>query len=412
MAKFKYKRRNADTVKKRMNQSGNTRESFIDEAVDMYKVKDGDNLLRPLPPTFNNLDGSEPTHYGMDVFVHYDVGSDQSSFLCLEQNYGKPCPICMARQEAEAEGDKDLADSLKPRKRVLVYVIDRDNEDAGPLVWSAPWTVDKDISMRSFDKRPGVVFYPDDPEEGYDIEFAREGKGRNTKYVGVQLARRSSPLADDDDLMDEWLEKISDNPLDSILIEPDAEHMERVFNAGMGVAKADEEEDEKPSRSRRSRRRDDDDEDEKPARSRRRSRRDEEEEEEEEKPRSRRRSRRDEEEEEEEEKPKRSRRSRKAEKAEEPEEPEEAEEAEEEGEEEESGTDVKSVEDLEYDDVTAMDRDDLEGLIDEAGLDIPDADDLEDDELAAEICAELGLKKPRRRNSAVRERLSSMRDAG
>ncbi len=380
--KFKYKRRGADNVKKRMNQSATNRDGFINEDVDMYKVKDGDNLLRILPPTFNNLNGSEAEHYGLDVFVHYDVGTDGSSFLCLEQNFGEPCPICQARIEAESEGDKDLADKLKARKRVLMYVVDRDAEDAGPLIWSAPWTVDKDLSMRSFDKRSGDIFYPDDPEEGYDIEFARTGKGRNTKYEGVQLARRATPLHDDEEQMDEWLEKIEDSPLDSLLIKPDPEHVERIFNAGMGMAAAgkDDDEDDKPSRSRRSRK-DEDDEDDKPSRSRRSRKDEDEDEDEDDKPSRSRRSRKDEDEEEEKGSSK----------------------------DESDSSEEKGIEDLTYEDVQAMDHDELESLIEEGELDIPDFADLEDEELAAEVCAELGLKKPRKRNSAVREKLSSMR---
>ncbi len=394
--KFKYKRRGADNVKKRMNQSATNRDGFINEDVDLYKVKDGDNLLRILPPTFNNLNGTEAEHYGLDVFVHYDVGTDGSSFLCLEQNYNEPCPICQARIEAESEGDKDLADKLKARKRVLMYVVDRDAEDAGPMVWSAPWTVDKDLSMRSFDKRSGDIFYPDDPEEGYDIEFARTGKGRNTKYEGVQLSRRASPLSDDEDQMDEWLEKIEDSPLDQLLIKPEAEHMERIFNAGMGMAGAgkDEDDDEKPSRSRRSRR---DDDDEKPSRSRRSRRDEDEDEDEDEKPSRSRRSRRDDEEDE---KPSRSRRSRRDE---------DEDEDEDEGGSNDS-SEEKDINDLTYDEVFGMDRDELESVIDEGQLDIPDFEDLDDDELAGEVCAELGLKKPRKRNSAVRDKLNEMRD--
>ncbi|MDK1290125.1 hypothetical protein [Pseudoalteromonas umbrosa] len=361
MAKFKYKRRGADNVKRRMNQSATNRDGFISDDVNMYKVKDGDNLLRILPPTFDNLNGTEAEHYGLDVFVHYDVGTDGSSFLCLEQNYGEPCPICQARLEAEAEGNKELADKLKARKRVLMYIIDRDNEDAGPLVWSAPWTVDKDLSMRSFDKRSGDIFYPDDPEEGYDIEFARTGKGRNTKYEGVQLARRATPLHDDEDQMDDWLEKIEDTPLNGLLIKPQPEHMERIFNAGMGMANPakEEEEEERPSRRRR---RDEEAQEEKPSRRRR---------------------------------------------SEEDETPEE--EPATHGEPQESG-EPKDLDDLEYNDVQEMDRDELESLISEGDLDVPDYEELEDDELAAEICAELGLKKPRKRNNAVRDKLRSMRE--
>jgi hypothetical protein len=403
MAKFQYKRRNADNVKKRMNQSATNRDGFINDDVDMYKVKDGDNLVRFLPPTFENLNGADAEHYGLDVFVHYDVGTDGSSFLCLEQNFNEPCPICQARLEMEAEGLKEEADKLKARKRVLIYVIDRDNEDAGPLVWSAPWTVDKDVSMRSYDKRSGEVYYPDDPEDGFDIEFAREGKGRTTKYVGVQLARKSSALSRDEDEMDEWLDKIAGNPLHKILIKPDAERMEKAFNAGMGMSGGKEDEDEKEEKpSRSSRRNKDEDEDEKEEKKSRRSRRDEkdDEDEKEEKPSRSSRRNKDEDEDEKEEKPSRSSRRNKDEDEDEKEEKKSA-----------KSNEVKEIDDLEYDDVSEMDRDDLEAIVEEAKLDIPDVEDLDDNELVAEVCAELGLKKPRRRNSAVRSRLSEMNEA-
>jgi len=306
---FKYKPRSAEDLQKRMTIGGN-REGFTVEGVKIFAPKAGTHTVRIMPPTWK-----EPEHYGFDVYGHYNIGPDGSSYLCLKRMKDKPCPICDERTRATREGDEDLAEALKWRRRVACYVIDRDNEREGPSLWFMPQSLDLDIVKISKDRKTGEVYNLDDPEDGYDLSFEREGQGLNTKYVGVVIERRTSPLSDEEDVAQRWLKFIEESPVPDLLIYRSTEELEEVVGDGLTAPKdarnkkkkdEDEErprgrarlrsaddEDEKPKR----RTRDEDEDDEKPKRKAR-----DEDEDEDEKPE---RKGRDDEDEDEDEKPKR-----------------------------------------------------------------------------------------------------------
>jgi hypothetical protein len=184
---FQYKKRDAGAWEKRASQQGGDYQGFIVDEAKVYTPKKGDNFVRILPPTFENAD-----HYGIDVWVHYGIGPDRASAICLQKMKNMPCPLCEARARAERGGDEDLAGELKPSRRVMVYMLDRKDEAAGPQVWSMPWTLDREVCKISRDKRTGQVYAIDDPNEGYDLSFEREGEGMMVKYAGIQLSRRPS----------------------------------------------------------------------------------------------------------------------------------------------------------------------------------------------------------------------------
>lgn len=216
---FRYQERSADTYKKRGEQGGGDFDKYLADRIKMFKPGDGDNNIRILPPTW---EGAE--HFGLDIYVHYGVGPDSQTYLCMHKMQNKPCPICDEREKASKDGDVDYADKLKPTKRVLVYLIDRNNEKEGPIVWSMPWTIDRDLCKLVVDKRSGEILPIDNPERGYDIEFERKGKGDRTQYIGLAVARRDSDLGND-----KWIDYIQDNPLDSILQFYDYDHIASVF---------------------------------------------------------------------------------------------------------------------------------------------------------------------------------------
>lgn len=195
----------------------------------MYKPGDGANIIRIMPPTWQDAD-----HFGLDIYVHYEVGPDNPSYLCLEKMKGEPCPICEERARATKDNDSEYADKLKPAKRVLVYLIDRDNERDGPKIWSMPWTIDRDLCKLVVDRRSGEVLPIDDPEKGYDIEFDRTGKGTHTKYVGLAIARRESDIG-----KPEWLDFVVDNPLPDQLQFYDYDHIAKQFG-GQGSSRGDD----------------------------------------------------------------------------------------------------------------------------------------------------------------------------
>lgn len=258
---FKYRGRDEKDIKERASQQGGAYDNFTKSGIPRYKVKNGENNIRILPPTWKDVD-TWGKGWGIVVYVHYGIGTDNSTYLCLNKMKEEECPICVARDEAPPveEGEQD---ELKPGKRILCYVIDRDDEKAGPQMWAMPWTVERDISALSIDKKLGALLI-DDPEEGYDVTFSRDGKGRTVKYVGMKIARDASPIHDKEKTQDEWLEYISENPLPDILHYYDAEYIAKVYGGKMRRKEDDEAETEEktPKTTRRGGRKDEPEEDE------------------------------------------------------------------------------------------------------------------------------------------------------
>ena len=220
---YNYVRRTYEQTEKRANTSTKDFDSFLRDDIKTFKPNDGENTIRILPPGWDN-----PEHYGIEVHVHYGIGPDEQAYLCAEKHGKGPCCICDARVKAQRDGeDEEYVNSLKPTKRGLFYLVDRAHEKDGVVAWASPWSVDTGITKVSVDKKSREVLAIDDPEEGYDVEFDKRGKGIGTKYEGIAISRRPSPLG-----KDEWLDFALDNPLPDILVFHDQAHIEKVFGGG------------------------------------------------------------------------------------------------------------------------------------------------------------------------------------
>lgn len=221
-AGYTYRARNSEQVKSRIASAGGTLiDPYLRDDVKLFTPKVGVNIVRIIPPTW---EGAE--HYGFDLFLHYDVGADRGVYACIRHMRNEACPLCDERKRADDAKDKAYSDKLKPNKRVLVYIIDRNQEKEGPMVWSMPWTMDRDILSVSVDKRTQEVYSPDNPVEGFDVEFERKGTGLNTEYLGISLSRRSSPLGDP-----QWLEYAMKNNLPSVIQYYPTDRIEKIFRA-------------------------------------------------------------------------------------------------------------------------------------------------------------------------------------
>jgi len=247
-SRFEYRPREKDAVKKRANQSGGLFDSIFKSQFVTFTPKEGAYSLRILPPTWDDAQ-----HFGLDIYVHYQVGSDNQSYLCLDKMQGEACPICEQRKVAERSGDAEYARSLQPTKRVLVWIVNRADEEAGPQLWSMAWTIDRDFANLSIDKASGELLLIDDPEDGYDVEFVRTGKGLKTKYSGTAVSRRSSPLADDPKDLDAWLAFVNENPLPDVLQYFDSDHITSIAEAKGGTD--DDDDGDAPSTRSKSKRR-------------------------------------------------------------------------------------------------------------------------------------------------------------
>lgn len=219
---FRYQGRTAAQMEKRAKMRSNEFDRLIRDGIKSWTPKDGANIIRILPPTW-----SKPDHYGIDLYVHYQIGPDKQAYLDLTKMKEQPDPISEERAEALRSGDDEYAKELESKRRCGVYIIDRDNEKEGVQFWAMPWTIDADLNKISVDRRTGEVMNIDDPDEGFDVEFDKTGKGIGTKYSGVAIARRSSPLGSQ-----KWLDWAIDNPLPDQLTYFDYEHIAKAFGGG------------------------------------------------------------------------------------------------------------------------------------------------------------------------------------
>jgi hypothetical protein len=213
---FRYQPRTREELQKRANQSGFVREGFIRENVKIWRPAIGENRIRILPPTWKDAN-----HYGYELYAHYGIGSEGSAFVCLKnppQGYEKAkCAPCEEQMLAQEAGEEDRAKALRASKRVCVYIIDRAHEADGVQLWPMPYTIDKEIAALAVDPEEDGALPIDAPDEGYDVIFKKEGQNIKTKYTGVKLARRMTPLSDDARDMDDWLDYIKANPLDEVV---------------------------------------------------------------------------------------------------------------------------------------------------------------------------------------------------
>ena len=113
---FKYKARTKEDVKSRANMRGGNFDSIIKPQYKVYKVKEGKNLIRILPPTWEDA-----KHYGYDLYVNYGIGADNQSYLSLSKMKGEKDPLQEAKRAAESEGDKETAKALSPTQRHVDY---------------------------------------------------------------------------------------------------------------------------------------------------------------------------------------------------------------------------------------------------------------------------------------------------
>lgn len=190
-------------------ESSATRESYpsiFKSQYSSYRVKNGENYIRILPPTWEN-----PRHFGLELALHLNVGPEDASVLCLRQMLKQRCPICEEIEKLERLGNSKAASRMRIIRRVLVWMLDRDKNSDEVLAWAMPVKVNQGIVSIAIDRRSGTVLEIDHPDEGYDISFQREGSKEKTQYFGFKLALRPSSVPDS------ALDFIQDHPLPEIL---------------------------------------------------------------------------------------------------------------------------------------------------------------------------------------------------
>ena len=226
-SRFTYKRPSYEEMDKRATQSGIKKDLYFAGEFDVFKIKEGDMCVRFLPPSWDDAE-----HYGYEIHVHRGIGADKSDYLCLNKMKGEACPLCEERDAFS--DDAGYAEKLKPQKRYVVWLINRDDEKAGVLLWSMAWTIDRDIARISTDKRTKEVYFIDDIKDGWDLSFEMQMKKSKEytgpTFVGFQLAKRSCTLFPDADEIKAAEDFISANPVPKCLKYYDYDYLANVFN--------------------------------------------------------------------------------------------------------------------------------------------------------------------------------------
>lgn len=175
------------------------KESFINvPEAKWFAIRDGgaDHYWRPLPSFWENA-----AHWGLDIWVHNNIGEYNSSYLCIKKMKNEACAIC---DESKHITNQEVLNAIAPRNRVLQLGIDRDNEVVGPLFWAPPKAFDAALMAVATNKKTRAVRRIANPDQGCDVFFKVEGKKPFIKYVSHRC-EEPSVLSDDESKYVEWL---------------------------------------------------------------------------------------------------------------------------------------------------------------------------------------------------------------
>lgn len=154
-----------------------------------WKPKDGDNLIRIMPPW--DPDGDV---WYIRSAQHFNVGPGDKSFACArESDPAADCFLCDLARELAATGDpadKEEADDMRAARRWLINVVDLRAVDRGLQVWPAGINAWRELLSYFADDQWGVDIA--DPEVGYNVRVNKTGSGKyNTRYA-VRVAKDPS----------------------------------------------------------------------------------------------------------------------------------------------------------------------------------------------------------------------------
>ncbi len=168
-----------------------------------WMPKIGDHLLDIVPYVVGTKDpklteGS--VTYFTEIWVHYGVGPNEGSFVCLTKNYNKKCPICEHQKELRLKGASDEEiKALYPKRRVMYNIICRDTieeENKGVQVWEVShFHAEKHFSELARKPKGGGFIPFTDPDNGKMIFFNKISK---MEVTGHRFVERDNPITDEE----------------------------------------------------------------------------------------------------------------------------------------------------------------------------------------------------------------------
>lgn len=177
--------------------------------VTRIKLKEGLNRLRLLPPYAKGTPWRKVT-------TSFNNGQDKKTAITPRRQYGlEPDPFMDHIDAMSAKNDKATQAELdgingkggiRPRERYVMFVIDRDNEAAGPQAWEASGFTIQMISKWFANPDYGNLA---DPDNGFDINVTKVLKEKTKKKFSDELSveprRKESKLSETDETQASWL---------------------------------------------------------------------------------------------------------------------------------------------------------------------------------------------------------------
>jgi hypothetical protein len=182
------------------------------KGVKFWKCGEGEHQIDILPWLIGNqypsknytVEPGDPV-YLLDIWVHYNIGPDEDTVVCLSKNYGNPCPICehVNALRKEEVVDDNLIDRIKAKRRSIYQIICYDSaseEEKGVQIWDvAYFFMEKHLAELSKKPKGGGYITFADPDDGKQIFYKRKGTGMtNTEYIAHQFMDREYKIHDDD----------------------------------------------------------------------------------------------------------------------------------------------------------------------------------------------------------------------
>jgi len=159
--------------------------------------------------------------YGLDVWVHKNVGPVGIDCVCPALNYDKPCPICIRAEEIKAKKGRDDQEyiNLRAKRRMIYHVLDATKDNTKTLLYEVShYLFEKEIldeAVYAGEKKGLKILDFADPDDGYTIEFrtsvSKFNGGDKIDFKNISFAKREPGI-----VTTKMMKSVA--PLDSLLI--------------------------------------------------------------------------------------------------------------------------------------------------------------------------------------------------
>jgi hypothetical protein len=227
-------------AEERESQGGGGTKYSLPENVNFYSPKKHASLdIIPYTVSVDNHPEDVPKGelwYQRTIFVHYGIGSEEKSYLCLK-TIKKKCPICEQRSllMKDSNSDEEIIKALRPKERELFNIYDREDPDKGVQLWDiSNFNFGAKLEEELREGRPEWAGFAE-PVDGFTLKvrFSEEQIGKNKFMQASRIDFDERKSIDKKHLsqaldLDKILKVLSYEQLEKIFLGVDGENVDDV----------------------------------------------------------------------------------------------------------------------------------------------------------------------------------------